>query len=102
LGHASIGHNPQGKAWGESADSWGKSAVHMKLAPIENRRGDTLHAPSTITFAASVAIAHGTSLSSIALVKTERIYLSNDLMHVFMHQIFLGSKMRELLLCTLA
>jgi hypothetical protein len=90
------------RAWGKSDGSWGKSAMHMKLAHVKNQRGKTLRALPRITFAASVAIAHRTSLSCIALVKTECIYLSNNLMHVFMHQTFLGSKMRKLLLHVLA
>ncbi len=86
LGNASIGHNPQRRAWNKSAGCWSKTAVCTKLAPYTYRWGDTLHAPSVTSSMAAIAIACKSSMPLIALVKAERINLSNYLIHVFMHQ----------------
>ncbi len=102
LGHVSIRHNPWWRVWCKSNGSWSKTAVCIKLAHIKNRRDDTLRAPSVITFMATVAIACKSSMLHIALVKAERINLSYNLMHVFMHQTLLRPKMHNLLLHALA
>ncbi len=97
LGHASIGHNPRWSAWGKTAGCWSKTAKCTKLAPFEYRGGNTLHVPSVTTSVAAVAIASKPLTPCIALVKAERVNLSNYLMHVFMQQILLRSKMHKLL-----
>jgi hypothetical protein len=90
-----IRHNCCGRAIGKTACSWDKTSA--KLASIDCRLSATSLAPVTCLSTAAAVEACKPSAPCIPLVKAG-INLRGYLMHVFMHEIFLGRKMHELLL----
>ncbi len=89
--------NHCGRAMGITAYGWDK--ITAKLASIDCRSGATLLVPATSLSAAAAVEACKPSAPCIVLVKAECINLHNYLMHVFMHEILIRRKMREVLLC---
>jgi hypothetical protein len=100
LGHTSIRHYLCSRAGGKAACGQGKTT--SKVATIKCCGGTTSPAPATSTSAAAAIKTPESSPPCIALFKAERVNLSNNLVHVLMHEILLQSKLRELLFSALA
>jgi hypothetical protein len=99
LGHTSIKHYRCSRAKGKA--NCGRGKTTSKLAAIKCHGGATLLSPAMSTSAATAVKTPESSLPRIALVKAERIYLSDNPVHVLMHEILLQSKMSKLLLSAL-
>jgi hypothetical protein len=93
LGHTSIRHYRCGRARGKTACGWGKTT--SKLAAIECRLGATLLAPVASVTASTAVKVPKSSPPHIALVKADCVNLSNNLVHVLMHEILLQSEVWE-------
>jgi hypothetical protein len=99
MGHISTRHYRCSRGRGKTA--CGRDKTTSNLTTIEYRLVTTLIAPATYASAAAAFTTPKSSTPRIVLVKAERVNLSNNLVHVLMHEILLRRKMRKLLFSAL-